>query len=135
MRNIVFRRSNELTYPLTTATGIFKRKKPISVTFADGTHVNAGTWKKVAETILKKCSSIPFYHKQLKDLCGKISGRERIFLADKPDCMRSPLKIGEELYIETHYDTETLLRIITTRILNVIQYDYSKITITIRNDD
>ena len=48
--------------------------------------------------------------------------------------MRSPLKIEDNLYVETHYDTETLLKILTTRILDVIGYDYRDITITVRND-
>ena len=46
--------------------------------------------------------------------------------------MRSPVQIDEALYVETHYDTETLLRILTTRILDEVGYDYSKIKIAVR---
>ena len=46
--------------------------------------------------------------------------------------MRSPLQIEENLFMETHYDTETLLNILTTRILSPIGYDYSAISVTVR---
>jgi len=127
-------REYESIYPLTAATGIFKGKKPTGVRFADGTRIDVPTWKKVVEVILHKCNSNPLKHKELEKLCGKVSGRERVFLANKPDNMRSPIQIDNNLYLETHYDTETLLRIITTRILDPIQYDYTGITIAIRND-
>ena len=48
--------------------------------------------------------------------------------------MRSPIKIDEALYVETHYDTETLLRILTTRILDEVGYDYSKIRIAVKTE-
>ena len=67
------------------------------------------------------------------DLRGKVSGRNRVLLGKSAENMRSPVKIDDELYVETHYDTETLLRILTTRILDPVQYDYSRITITVRN--
>jgi len=40
----------------------------------------------------------------------------------------------QEQQWETHYDTETLLRILITRILDVVNYDYSGISVVIRND-
>ena len=46
--------------------------------------------------------------------------------------MRSPVKIDEALYVETHYDAETLMRILTTRILNMVDYDYSGVRIAIK---
>ena len=48
--------------------------------------------------------------------------------------MRSPVKIGEALFVETHYDTETLLRILTTRILDEVGYDCGKIQIAVRSE-
>lgn len=127
-------REYESIYPLTAATGIFKGRKPVGVRFPDGTRVDVPTWKKVVEVILQKCNSLPSKHKELEKLCGKVSGRERVFLANRPDNMRSPIQIDTNIYMETHYDTETLLRIVTTRILEPIQYDYNGITIAIRND-
>ena len=124
-------REYETIYPLTAATGIFKGKKPSEVRFPDGTCVDVRTWKNVVEAILDKCNNTLIYHSQLQKLCGKVGGRERVFLARTGVGMRSPVKIDEEIYIETHYDTETLLRILTTRILDPIDYDYRGITITI----
>lgn len=36
------------------------------------------------------------------------------------------------LFLETHYDTETLLNILMNRILRPIGYDYSAIRVTVR---
>lgn len=46
--------------------------------------------------------------------------------------MRSLLKLNEKLYIETHYDTETLMNFMI-QILSKIYYDYNKIEIVIKN--
>ena len=127
-------REYESLYPLTAATGIFKGKKPTGVRFPDGTREDVRTWKNVVKVILTRCNKVMLNHKRLEDLCGKVSGRARVFLAEKPDGMRSSLQIDDKIFVETHYDTETLLRILTTRILEPINYDYSGITITIRND-
>lgn len=124
----------ESVYPMTVSTGIFKGKKPTGVVYEDGYRVDVPTWKKVVEEILKKCDSNPDMHVKLLKLRGKVAGRERVFLSGKADEMRSPIKISDNLYFETHYDTETLLRIMTVRILDVIHYDYTKIKITVRND-
>jgi hypothetical protein len=123
----------ESQYPLLSDPGIFKGKKPTGITFENGDRISVGTWKKVFAGILESCITNVEYHVALMNLRGKISGRERILLASEKDNMRSPLKIAENLYIETHYDTETLLRILTTRILTPIGYDYSKIIISVRN--
>ncbi len=48
--------------------------------------------------------------------------------------MRSPVKIKEALFVETHYDAETLLRILTTRILDEVDYDYSNIQIAVKTE-
>ena len=82
---------------------------------------------------MKRCNADSEKHVSLMNLRGKISGRERVILAKERDKMRSPLKISENLYIETHYDTETLLRTLMTRILDVVDYDYSYIKVAVKN--
>ena len=124
----------ESMYPLSSPPGIFKGKKPTGVLFPDETRENAHTWKKVAEAILKRCNADPNTHNKLMELRGKVAGRERILLGGSDETMHSPVQIDEELYMETHYDTETLLKIITVRILQPVAYDYSGIKIAIRND-
>lgn len=123
----------ESIYPLSVNPGIFKGKKPTGVLFGEDGRVDVGTWKVVFREILQRCNEDPEKHVALMNLRGKISGRERVFLARESDGMRSPLKLSENLYVETHYDTETLLRIMTTRILDAVGYDYSGISVAIRN--
>ena len=126
-------REYESIYPLTASTAVFKGKKPTGVRFPGNIRQDVPTWKKVVETILIRCNRNPECHQKLMDLRGKVSGRNRVLLGKSAENMRSPVKIDDELYVETHYDTETLLRILTTRILDPVQYDYSRITITVRN--
>lgn len=124
----------ELMYPLSAATGIFKGKRPIGICFPDGSRVEVPTWKKVVEEILRRCNELPDKHMEMERLCGKVFGRDRVLVASTPYGMRSPIEIDRNIYVESHYDTESLLRILVTRILEPIQYDYSGIMIVIRND-
>ena len=123
----------EAIYPLLIDPGIFKGKKPTGIIFGESERVNVGTWKKVFQEILKRCNDNTEMHVKLMNLRGKVSGRDRVLLSDEAKGMRSPLMVSENLYVETHYDTETLLRILVTRILNAVDYDCSKIYIAIRN--
>lgn len=125
----------ESWYPLTSATGVFKGKKPISVRLAGGKSINVPTWKQVVHVILQNCIKDLTYKQRLMEIRGRITGRNRVLLADRPDEMRSPVKIDEGLWVETHYDTESLLRILTTRILDAIGYDYSEIEIAVRSGE
>lgn len=122
----------ESVYPLSIGTGIYKGKRPTGIIFANGARTECATWKKVAEEILKDCCKDPAKHQALMDLRGKVLGRNRVLLGSEKGNMRSPVKIAEALYVETHYDAETLLRILTTRILDEVGYDYSKIKIAVR---
>jgi len=122
----------ETVYPITVNSAIFKGKKPTAVLFGDE-RIEVSKWKTVIGEIMKRCNEDSEKHVSLMNLRGKISGRERVILAKNDDKMRSPMKISENLYIETHYDTETLLRTIMTRILDVVEYDYSSVKVAVRN--
>ena len=122
----------ETVYPITVNSAIFKGKKPTAVLFGDE-RIDVSKWKTVIAEIMKSCNEDSEKHVSLMNLRGKISGRERVILAKNDDKMRSPMKISENLYIETHYDTETLLRTIMTRILDVVEYDYSSVKVAVRN--
>lgn len=122
----------ESMYPLHVGTGIYKGKRPNGVIFPNGVRVESSTWKKVMEVILKDCCQDPQKRQALMDLRGKILGRNRVLVGSEAGKMRSPLKVDEALYVETHYDAETLLRILTTRILDAVGYDYSKIQIAVK---
>lgn len=124
----------ESVYPLNVGTGIYKGKHPTGVIFADGSRKESPTWKKVMEEILKDCCKDEEKQQSLMDLRGKILGRNRVLVGSETGKMRSPIKIDEALYVETHYDAETLLRILTTRILDKVGYDYSGIRIAVQTE-
>ena len=46
--------------------------------------------------------------------------------------MRSPLPIDNAVYAETHYDTETLLKILIVRLIDQVGYGYSGIRIAVK---
>lgn len=123
----------ESVYPLTAGSKIFKGTKPTSVIFPDNTQVYVSTWKQVVYTIMTQCLHSNSNKTKLLALRNSISGRKRKLLAKSDTDMRSPLKLCDNLYMESHYDTETLLNVLTNRILDAIQYDYSSIQISIRN--
>ena len=81
---------------------------------------------------MKDCCKDVGKRQGLMDLRGKVLGRNRVLVGSETGKMRSPIKIEEALYVETHYDAETLLRILTTRILDEVDYDYSDIKIAVR---
>lgn len=124
----------ESVYSLCVDPGIFKGKRPTGVIFPDGTREDVPTWKRAFEEILKHCNRTSEKHHALMELRGKLLGRNRVLLGSEEGTMRSPVKIDRALYAETHYDTETLLKILTTRILSVVGYDYSGIRIAVKND-
>lgn len=123
----------ESVYPLTAGSRIFKGTKPTSVIFPDNSQVYVSTWKQVVSTIMAQCLKSSDNKTKLLTLSNSISGRKRKLLAKIDTDMRSPLKLCDNLYMESHYDTETLLNVLTNRILDAIQYDYSSIQISIRN--
>ena len=45
--------------------------------------------------------------------------------------MCSPLKVDEAIYVETYYDAETVMRILTIWILDAVEYDYIDIQIVV----
>lgn len=122
----------EMKYPLTSCSGVFKGKKPTSV-IINGEMISIRTWKQLVAEVMNHCISSDTYKRALKELAGKVSGKKRVLLANKPDGMRSALKICEKLYMETHYDTETLLNVLMGRILMPIGYDFSDIYVTVRS--
>lgn len=122
----------EMKYPLTAGSGIFKGKKPTTVVIGEDS-IAIRTWKQLVEEVMFRCMKSEIHKSRLEQLAGKISGKKRLLLAKTSDGMRSPLKIDEELYMETHYDTETLLNVLMTRILSPIGFDFSNIYVTVRN--
>jgi hypothetical protein len=86
----------------------------------------------VYEVILKRCNQDKKYHEKLMYLRNKTAGKCRVFLSDKPDGMKRPLKIDDDLYGEIHYGTQTLIHILVNRILSPVGFDCFGISIAIK---
>lgn len=122
----------ETFYPLTANPAIFKGERPTCVLFGKE-RVVAHTWKNVFKLVILKCNGDAEKHKALMELRNKILGRERILLSDNPRNMRRPFQIDKKLYAETHYDTETLIYILLHRVLDEVGFDYSDISVGVKN--
>ena len=110
---------------------IFVGKKPVAV-IINGERIPAKTWRLVYKTVLQDCIKDPTRHEMLMGLRGRIAGQQRVFIAASPDKMSSSLEISEGLYAEVHYGSETLMHILTVRVLKPLGYDYSKIMVVIK---
>ena len=121
------------TYSLSTNPLFFKGKKPCAVIFPDGRNVPAGTWKKIVEIILLDCMNHPDYKKAMLGFRDYLMGRKRKILSNTDKDMRTPIKLTDELYFESHYDTQTLLTIVITKILQPLGYRYETIQVCIQD--
>jgi len=122
----------ERVLPLVVNPYLFIGKKPAAVLFGEE-RINAKSWREVYTVILKRCNSDPKHHETLMYLRGKVSGRERFFLADSPDNMTRPMQIDDALYGETHYGAQTLMHILVNRILAPVRFDCSEIRVVLKS--
>jgi hypothetical protein len=111
-------------------TGAMKGRKPICVAM-EGETISCPTWKSVFETVIRKCNADPKRHGKLLELRNQYFGKKRLLLASNKNNMRSAVKIDEGLYVETHYDTKSLMDLLL-RILRDLDYDYRDIRVMIR---
>ena len=118
--------------PLSADSAQFKGRKPMAVIFPDGRRVDVSKWKAVAVVILQECVGTPLYGERLMAIRGKVMGRDRMILAASPDGMNVPLEIIPELFMEGKFDTESLLYVLTKRILEPVGYSYHNIKIELR---
>lgn len=63
-------------------------------------------------------------------LRNRIGSRKRVILSDVPGGMNKPVMIAGELYAESYFDTEWLMRMLV-QILDAARYDYSGIAIAV----
>ena len=125
-------RTYETIYPISADPAIFKGTTPTCVLFGNKRTV-AHTWKNVFKLLILQCNADSGKHKELMELRNKVLGRERILLSDTPHGMRRPFQIDKRMYAETHYDTESLLRILLYRILDEVGFDYGNISVGVKN--
>ena len=110
---------------------IFIGKKPAAVLFGEE-RVEVKTWSQVYAAVIGRCNQDPAGHERLMYLRNKAAGKVRVFISDSPAGMRRPLKVDEGIFCEIHYGTETLLHILTVRILKPARFDYSGIRVALR---
>ena len=120
----------ETVYPLSISPALFKGTKPTAVFFG-GEKAPVKTWLNVYALILRRCAEDQDKRDALKYLCNKISGRKRLILSDKPDGMNRPVEVTDGVFAEGFFDTEWLIRILTTELLDTVRYDYSGISVSV----
>ena len=122
--------SFESIYPLTNTSG-FKGKKVIAVIINDKRQT-VTTWKILVSKVFEYVLSNDTYKVRMYELSDKILGRKRVQLSSNNLNMKSALKLADNLYLETHYDTETLMNLLL-KLLSDISFDYSNIKVAIKN--
>ena len=122
------------TLPLTANPSVFKGKKPESILFPDGREIKTPTWKTTVLAIMQDCNEDPVMHAHLMGLRGKVLGRQRAILAASPEKMHAPLEIDKDIYMESYYDTGTLLYVLKSRVLDEVGYDYSGIRVRFQQE-
>ena len=122
--------SFECIYPLTNTSG-FKGRKIIAV-IINGERTTTPTWKNAVGKIFEYVLSDQVYKRKMYELSDKVLGRKRTRLSSSQIDMKSPLKLADNLYLETHYDTETLMNLLL-QLLNEISYNYNNIKIAVKN--
>ncbi len=122
------------TLPLTASSAAFKGEKPESILFPGGREVKTPTWKTAVLAIMQDCNEDPVMHAHLMGLRGKVLGRQRTILAASPEKMHAPLEIDKDLYMESYYDTATLLYVLKNRVLDEVGYNYSGIRVRFRQE-
>lgn len=115
---------------LTLSPAQFKGLKPSAILYPNGKTVIVRTWREVVEKLLKDCDST--MHEKLWSIVDNMQGRTRSIMAHSAEELENPMRIGDGIYMECRYDTETLLRLMMKRIFDVIGYEYADIKIKVR---
>ena len=121
----------EREIPLSAMPAYFKGKKPVAVLYPDGAEAAAPTWKKAAVHLLQHCAEEPEMLERLKEMQGKVFGRNRLLFGSDGNGMDSPLEFYPGMFLESKFDTETLLKVITKRIFDAVGYDYGGIRLRV----
>ena len=117
--------------PLLSNGSLFKGKKPLCILFENGEVQDTLSWKKVAKILLEKCRSNPETNKRLGEICGLISGKNRILFGWDSSEMNYPIEV-DGMYLETKLDTETLMNVLVKRILIPAGFDGRGVSIKVR---
>lgn len=119
--------TNEKLCSFAMPPSYFKGKKPCLIVLPDGERIPVHTWRETAEAILRDCNADEVMHQRLLDISGKVMGRNRVILGTTDFSMRSPVMIDDGMYFESYFDTESMLKVLKERVLDVVGYDYGSI--------
>lgn len=86
----------------------------------------------MAQVILEDCVSDSACRTRLLMLREKVSGKSRTILSADPTAMDSPIEISDVLFMESKFDTETLLNVLIDRVLTPAGYDVTGISIRVK---
>ena len=109
---------------------LFKSEKPKEVIFGDGTIAYVNSWRKAVKAVLKDCSK--HKHNELSALCDRVEGNRRKILASSPEGMNAPIMADVGIFFEGFFSTDTLLKVLREKVLDIVGYDYSEIRIRLR---
>ena len=123
----------ETVLPLSAMAAYFKGKKPVAILYPDGMEAPVSTWKKAAVQLLRHCAEDEQMRGRLEEIRGKVFGRNRLLFGDSGYGMDVPLEFYPDMFLESKFDTETLMNVITKRIFDPIGYDYSGIRLKVEN--
>jgi len=106
--------------------------KPITVLFGEE-RVDVRHWSGVYKAIYERVNQDPQAREDLLYLRNKASGKVRVFISDSPAGMTKPIKVDDEIFVESHYGVETMCHIMLDCILRYVRYDISNIKIILRD--
>ena len=118
--------------PITTNPKLFGGRKPVALFIGD-IRIDVKSWKDVLVSVLKHCCQDHFYLEKIMELRyhPEKRAKKRLF-AETADNMVFPVKIRENLYVETHHSTKDMVNALINKTLIPIGYDCSYIRVGIR---
>lgn len=122
---------SEHAWSLRMPFSYFKGTKPVSVCLPDGEKVFCRTWREAVSVILHDCNRNAELHERLTELSGKVAGRERTILGKTGEGMNKPIHIDDDIYFESFFDTEYLLKMMKERVLDKVGYNSDAVRLQI----
>jgi hypothetical protein len=110
---------------------LFIGRKPVAILFG-GERIEVRKWSDVYRLIYERVNQNAQAHEDLMYLRNKASGKVRVFISDSPAGMIRPMKVDDDIYVESSYGVETMFHIMVDCILRYVRYDISDIKVIIK---
>jgi hypothetical protein len=105
--------------------------KPTALLFGDE-RVEVKKWSDVYRLVYAQVNQDSQAHEDLMYLRNKAAGKVRVFISDRPDGMERPLKVDDDIFVESGYGVETMCHIMVDCILKYVRCDISNIRIILK---